>query len=1254
LCTLGLVAIFTLARWTPVFFVQGQGGTPLRQFVLGAAIAVFLVTAVLLRVTHRRSSSTFVYWYALALGLLAIGLFGVLIQTSAGSLLGWTGRATQYLGGVYMLLAAITSVRESRVWEISLEESLRRSEERYRAMFNATSDGVWLHNLEGKIVEVNDAYCRMSGYSREEMLGMPFATLEAVESPEEIAARTRRILEGGGHDRFESRHRRKDGSIIDVDITALHLQRDGGQFAVFVRDITERKRAERALRESEARLNRAQQIADVGSWEWDLESGTLLWSEQTYRQLGEQPGQAPPRLDAFLQRVHPEDRAAFDAAVQKALASTSPYDQEFRIIRPDGTVRVLHARGEVLPGSDGRPRRMVGVSVDITAHKQAETRLAADLAALTRMHALSGKLLEAGGLQPLLQEVMDAAVAIVGAERGTLQLLEGDSLRIVAHHGHRQPFLDFFASAESRASVCGEATKRGERVVVPDVEKSPLFAGTPSLAVLREAGVRAVQSTPMRSRTGELLGILTTQWGVPHCPDEHALWRIDLLVRQAADLIEYTGAEAALRMSERRLAADLDAMTRLHQLGTLFLHEGNLEPVLAEIVDAAIAISGADFGNIQLLDPESGILRIAAQRGFPKWWIDFWEDVSKGQGTCGTALEREERVIVEDLEQSEIFAGTAALEMQRKAGVRAVQSTPLMSRSGKPLGMFSTHYRKPHRPDDRSLRLLDLLARHAADIIERARTEKVLRESEERLQLVLQAASIGTFEVELLTGEGRWNAVEYELLGLKPGDVEGGPEAFFRYVHPDDVGMLRSQWEKALETGKLDAEFRVVRAEGQERWLAGKGQFAFEGGDGKQDSGVRGRALRFLGVNFDISERKQAEEQLRASERLYRAIGETIDYGIWVCDAQGRNTYASESFLKLLGITQQQCSEFGWGDLLHPDDLEATVAAWKECVKSGGPWYREHRFRGADGQWHPILACGVAVRDERGQIVCWAGINLDISRLKQAEEALRRSELFLQETQRIARLGGWRANPHTDYLEWTKEVYEIIEACRDHRPGLLEGLQFYLPEYRPILRDSIARCLDVGEPFQLECEVATTTGKRLWTEVRGLSRVVEGERSFVIGTFQDITERKQAEERLRRANAELEQRSAEMEQLVYTVSHDLKSPLVTIQGFLGYLAQDAESGQLESLISHVRRIQGASSRMARLIEELLDISRVGRIANEPTRIDLTSVVGEVVGAHAEELAKGGIKVDIQADMPAIVGDRVRVHQVFDNLLVNSI
>ncbi len=185
--------------------------------------------------------------------------------------------------------------------------------------------------------------------------------------------------------------------------------------------------------------------------------------------------------------------------------------------------------------------------------KRAESCLTADLNALTRMHALSVRLLETGGIQSLLQEIMDSAVMIVGAEMGTLQLLEDDSLRIVAAHGHQQQFLDFFASAESQASVCGEATKRGDRVVVSDVETSSLFIGTPSLAVLREAGVRAVQSTPIMSRDGALLGILTTQWGVPYTPDEHDLWRIDLLVRQAADLIEHSKSEEALLKSRDEL-----------------------------------------------------------------------------------------------------------------------------------------------------------------------------------------------------------------------------------------------------------------------------------------------------------------------------------------------------------------------------------------------------------------------------------------------------------------------------------------------------------------------------------------------------------------------------------------------------------------------------------------------------------------------------------------------------------------------------
>jgi two-component sensor histidine kinase/HAMP domain-containing protein len=185
-------------------------------------------------------------------------------------------------------------------------------------------------------------------------------------------------------------------------------------------------------------------------------------------------------------------------------------------------------------------------------------------------------------------------------------------------------------------------------------------------------------------------------------------------------------AEEALRESENLLRTDLEAMNMLQKLGTLYIREGNLEPVFAKIVDTAIAITAADFGNIQLVDPVLSDLRIAAQRGFPDWWLDYWNTVSKGKGACGTALSRGERVIIEDIEQSPIFAGTPALEIQLRAGVRAVQSTPLMNREGKPLGMFSTYFKVPHRPDGRQLRLLDLLARQAADIIERSQSEDAL------------------------------------------------------------------------------------------------------------------------------------------------------------------------------------------------------------------------------------------------------------------------------------------------------------------------------------------------------------------------------------------------------------------------------------------------------------------------------------------------------------------------------------------------
>ncbi len=159
-----------------------------------------------------------------------------------------------------------------------------------------------------------------------------------------------------------------------------------------------------------------------------------------------------------------------------------------------------------------------------------------------------------------------------------------------------------------------------------------------------------------------------------------------------------------------------------------------------------------------------------------------------------------------------------------------------------------------------------------------------------------------------------------------------------------------------------------------------------------------------IGVVIDafnnmLDEVQAHQRALETSEKLYRAIGESINYGVWVADADGRVIYMSDSFLKLVGLTHEQVANDGWGSVLHPDEVEATLAAWKQTARSGTMWYREHRFLGVDGKYHSMLAQGVPIRDEQGVIQRWAGINLDISRLKNTERALleadRRKDEFL-------------------------------------------------------------------------------------------------------------------------------------------------------------------------------------------------------------------------------------------------------------------
>jgi PAS domain S-box-containing protein len=132
----------------------------------------------------------------------------------------------------------------------------------------------------------------------------------------------------------------------------------------------------------------------------------------------------------------------------------------------------------------------------------------------------------------------------------------------------------------------------------------------------------------------------------------------------------------------------------------------------------------------------------------------------------------------------------------------------------------------------------------------------------------------------------------------------------------------------------------------------------------------------------------------------------------------------------------------------------------------------------------------------------------DITERKKAEEALRENERFLGETENVAQLGGWKANPESNFLMWTEGVYRIVEAPLDYNPDIIEGMKFYIPKYRPILHERLLHTLATNEPFAEECEIITMSGRHVWVEVRGLSAEREGAATYVMGTIQDISDRR--------------------------------------------------------------------------------------------------------------------------------------------------
>jgi signal transduction histidine kinase/ActR/RegA family two-component response regulator len=293
--------------------------------------------------------------------------------------------------------------------------------------------------------------------------------------------------------------------------------------------------------------------------------------------------------------------------------------------------------------------------------------------------------------------------------------------------------------------ACGLATHTGLPVFTNDVTKEPLWAPWRWLA--EKFGYRGCWSFPVHTTTGTFVGTFAVYWPEPREAAPSDLELAALMTQSAAiitarhmDAEVRRHAEEALRESRAALESELADSKLLQSVSAEMVQQGDLEALFEKIMDAAVAIMRSDFASLQMLYPERGVggeLRLLAFRGFNADAARFWTWVrADSETTCGMALRTRKRILAPDVEKCDYSESAKDLAMFLHTGIRACQTTPLLSRSGTLVGMISTHWAQPHEPTERDLRLLDILARQAADLIERRKADDALRDSEERYRLL--------------------------------------------------------------------------------------------------------------------------------------------------------------------------------------------------------------------------------------------------------------------------------------------------------------------------------------------------------------------------------------------------------------------------------------------------------------------------------------------------------------------------------------
>ena len=541
-------------------------------------------------------------------------------------------------------------------------------------------------------------------------------------------------------------------------------------------------------------------------------------------------------------------------------------------------------------------------------------------------------------------------------------------------------------------------------------------------------------------------------------------------------------------------------------------------------------------------------------------------------------------------------------------------------------------------PDGKAYRIAGV----AEDVTDRKEAEQALGES----QAMFGQLANNIPEVFWL-GSADWQKIFYispafeKVWGRTCQELYEQPLVWMESIYEADrekVAAVISGRDENDTSEAIFPDYRIVRPNGELRWISARGFPVLD---------ENGKVYRIAGIAEDITYRKEFEQALAESEDKYRALVENSPDIIARYDSDCRHIFVSHSISRLVPMFAEEMLGKTHRELgFDAEKVGFRESQIRQVFETSRPVENEFEFEGVNGQvilnWRLIPEFG-----DDGIVKTVLGIASDITAQRKAQRDYERlftqmidgfsvHEMIYDESGEAVDYRFLTVNPAFERMTGLKGADIVGKTVLEALPGTEKH---WIETY--------AKVVETGEPYSF-ANYAQVMGKHF--EVVAF-RSAAGQFACA---FEDVTGRKKAEMERERLLEESEAKNAELERFTYTVSHDLKSPLITIKGYLGMVNQDITNGKYEDVAEDLGRIGTAADHMHRLLDELLELSRIGRLGTPPVEMSLFEVASEAVGLVTGQIAERGVKVEISEDLPSMIGDRPRMVEVFQNLLDNAV